>query len=814
MNPSAIQVGLTDAFIQRRNATYHLGGNGTHYKAALVLGSVLSWTLADALNEFDIDPAFSEDTLIQDAFSGYDTDNDGEPKIKFRARDEHGVRMSRDNIAGFLLDKNSGSWMFRPNASGTLYINIWVHDTGNGQSDEVLVWSFDVLVCPPTLAVADVQQYLPDNAGDTVYEFWDGRDAVREQWRTGMTYHIAPIALINLTGPDGNAMAERDIHFSLEPIPDGFFLNMNTGEIIGVPRGICETCSTLYCTLYARDSDDHEVALTTLTFRFLDGDTDNATNGPNGQGCENGATVVDDTEFDGEFTCECAGSFTGDNCEIEPAGTVLQQGAASGSSSSTQVAVVAAGAGVLFVILVALLVRQRSRRLKQSGPHDFHEDVGEIAALGIGGAGEELGGVKLPTELKRSKLKLLEELGKGHFGVVQKALYHSDDVGFELEVAVKVLLDDSDAGREDLFREAMISAQFDHRNVIGLVGVVTAGRPMMLVLQYCSLGSLLGELKSPQGSGDDVDVLVSYCQGVACGMQYLSDKMFVHRDLAARNVLLDASGTPKVSDFGLSRELESEDYYRSSSDGNTVLPLRWTAPEAVQGHKFSEKSDVWSFGVTCVEVFTRGETPYRGWLNTYVIEKINEGYRMECPERCPAGVYSSMILPCFEQDPRERPTFTELASRWTTEHEKRGGVAASQAKMTEVARQRKSMAPGTTSTGTSGAGSAESVVSHYEYHEQFAYGPSHAVSIATVKEVDEKPRRSSSGAFEGAVPDNPYMDESRAMKSQPVTPQTSSESAVMTDSGRTSTASADSGTASGVHSGASTVSSNNGYFEF
>jgi len=75
---------------------------------------------------------------------------------------------------------------------------------------------------------------------------------------------------------------------------------------------------------------------------------------------------------------------------------------------------------------------------------------------------------------------------------------------------------------------------------------------------------------------------------------------------------------------------------------------------------------VWAYGVTAIEIFTRGATPYRGWLNTYIIEQTKAGYRMPCPEGCPPEVYKSVIYPCWlssdENASPRRPNFSILCA--------------------------------------------------------------------------------------------------------------------------------------------------------
>jgi serine/threonine protein kinase len=221
--------------------------------------------------------------------------------------------------------------------------------------------------------------------------------------------------------------------------------------------------------------------------------------------------------------------------------------------------------------------------------------------------------------------------------------------------------DPTSAEINTFMREAALMAPLNHPNVVGLVGVVTAGEPRLIALQFCEHGSLLSFLRSRTGfNALQLQSKYNIILDVAEGMVYLSKRKIVHRDLAARNVLVNADYLCKVADFGLSREVgtEESDYYAVST---TVMPLRWTAPEALKTRHFSSASDVWAFGVTCGEVFDDGAQPYPTFNNTEVMVHVQAGNGLPCPALCPPAFFAEVLGPCFAEKPEARPRFRGLA---------------------------------------------------------------------------------------------------------------------------------------------------------
>uniref|UniRef100_A0A3Q0T857 receptor protein-tyrosine kinase n=1 Tax=Amphilophus citrinellus TaxID=61819 RepID=A0A3Q0T857_AMPCI len=260
-------------------------------------------------------------------------------------------------------------------------------------------------------------------------------------------------------------------------------------------------------------------------------------------------------------------------------------------------------------------------------------------------------------ELDASCIKIERVIGAGEFGEVcsgRLKLPGKRDVS----VAIKTLkVGYTEKQRRDFLCEASIMGQFDHPNVVHLEGVVTRGKPVMIVIEYMENGSLDAFLRKHDGQFTVIQ-LVGMLRGIAAGMRYLSDMGYVHRDLAARNILVNSNLVCKVSDFGLSRVIDDDPEAVYTTTGGKI-PVRWTAPEAIQYRKFTSASDAWSYGVVMWEVMSYGERPYWDMSNQDVIKAIEEGYRLPAPMDCPPGLHQ-LMLDCWQKDRAERPKFDQI----------------------------------------------------------------------------------------------------------------------------------------------------------
>ena len=286
-----------------------------------------------------------------------------------------------------------------------------------------------------------------------------------------------------------------------------------------------------------------------------------------------------------------------------------------------------------------------------------------------------------PLKVFGSNIREIHELGLGQFGKVVLAetvglstkdlrLSESDDDKSKSTlVAVKKLKSGAPSTTKEAFeKEVNFMSRLIDTNVIRILGVCYEDTPFIM-MEYMEKGDLnqyLQKFKTlsttdsePQGQ-ITTSTLVHIATQIASAMKYLASHNFVHRDLATRNCLVGPNYLVKISDFGMSRSLYDSHYYHIQ--GSFVLPVRWMAFECFYG-KFSQKSDVWAFGVTMWEIFTLAkEQPYNDMSDKQIIEDALKGKNRKIlikPYMCPLEVYNIM-LGCWAHNSDQRATFEEL----------------------------------------------------------------------------------------------------------------------------------------------------------
>eukprot|EP01114_Cavostelium_apophysatum_P021104 TRINITY_DN7266_c0_g1_i1.p1 TRINITY_DN7266_c0_g1~~TRINITY_DN7266_c0_g1_i1.p1 ORF type:complete len:488 (-),score=59.73 TRINITY_DN7266_c0_g1_i1:14-1477(-) len=307
--------------------------------------------------------------------------------------------------------------------------------------------------------------------------------------------------------------------------------------------------------------------------------------------------------------------------------TKVLRGAIIGAVVGT-VVLASATIGIVFFVL-----RRRLKKSEESSRTELSMMTGNYAYL------------PRSWEMDYKELKISHKVGRGSFGEVYKAVWRNHDV------AVKKIRPDMNT--DDFLKEASILQHLrPHPNVIQLYGVCR--EPLCIIVQYYENGGLKEYLQTHP----DIDWMtkVHIMKGIAAGLSHLHHEKIVHRDVAARNVLLNSKLDAFVSDFGFARLVEATEDGVGTTSTN-MGPVKHMAPECLNNREYSEKSDAWAFGITCLEIITQAD-PYPQMNNANTIAFVLGGRHQNPPEDIDSRL-RTIITRCFSFDPNKRPSLQE-----------------------------------------------------------------------------------------------------------------------------------------------------------
>ncbi|XP_038673421.1 protein-tyrosine kinase 2-beta isoform X2 [Scyliorhinus canicula] len=265
--------------------------------------------------------------------------------------------------------------------------------------------------------------------------------------------------------------------------------------------------------------------------------------------------------------------------------------------------------------------------------------------------------------ISRENVVLGRILGEGFFGMVYEGVYKTAR-GQQIAVAVKTCKAETTFEvKEKFLEEGIIMKPLDHPHVVKLIGIIEE-EPSWLIMELYPHGELESYLVTNKSNLDEL-TLIDYCWQISKALAYLEGVKVVHRDIAVRNVLVAAHNCVKLGDFGLSRYIEEDNYYKASV---TRMPIKWMAPESINFRRFTSLSDVWMFGVCMWEILSFGKQPFFWLENRDVIGVLERGDRLPKPEFCPPTLYTLMTR-CWTYEPRERPKFTEIVCQLSDIHQ-------------------------------------------------------------------------------------------------------------------------------------------------
>ncbi|XP_050966025.1 LIM domain kinase 2 [Labeo rohita] len=264
-----------------------------------------------------------------------------------------------------------------------------------------------------------------------------------------------------------------------------------------------------------------------------------------------------------------------------------------------------------------------------------------------------------------------EILGKGFFGQAIKVTHKATG-----EVMVmKELIRCDEETQKTFLKEVKVMRSLDHPHVLKFIGVLYKDKRLNLITEFIEGGTLKDFIRDTDSF--PWEQRVSFAKSIASGMAYLHSMSIIHRDLNSHNCLVKLDNTVVVADFGLSRLIMEDKVKQPPPDKPTnkkrlfrridrkkrytvVGNPYWMAPEMLNGKRYDEKVDIFSFGIVLCEiigqVYADPECLPRMLDFGLNVRKFIEKF---LPEHCPPAFFA-LAVACCDLTPDNRPAFQKL----------------------------------------------------------------------------------------------------------------------------------------------------------
>ncbi|XP_055902181.1 tyrosine-protein kinase-like otk [Eupeodes corollae] len=291
---------------------------------------------------------------------------------------------------------------------------------------------------------------------------------------------------------------------------------------------------------------------------------------------------------------------------------------------------------------------------------------------------ERQSGTPPNMEKRRSKTSMddIEEIKEEQ----ESSAEVSDEYKLILVKALNKIKDETAC--QEFKRQIEMFRAISHKGVVKLFGLCREKDPHYLVLEYTDWGDLKQFLLATAGKANTATTasgqngasgavagsipplktgqILAVAYQIARGMDAIYRARYIHKDLATRNCIISSDFIVKVSYPGLSKDKYNREYFKHR---NTLLPIRWLAPECIQEDEFTTKSDIYAYGVVVWELFNQAtKLPFEEFSNEEYLQKSSGGsLKWDVAEGTPEAL-KEIMASCWNQNPKDRPSFSQLCT--------------------------------------------------------------------------------------------------------------------------------------------------------
>ena len=250
-----------------------------------------------------------------------------------------------------------------------------------------------------------------------------------------------------------------------------------------------------------------------------------------------------------------------------------------------------------------------------------------------------------------TEFDLIELVGQGNYGRVYKAMHKKTGKIYSAKIAYIEKTNEV----ESFKKEINILSQCNNQYIVHYFGSYIKGHQIWIILEFCDGGSLYELIKILPRNLNEEEIASLVCM-ILKGLIFLHENKKIHRDVKTENILLTHDGIAKLGDFGVSTQLMHSFSKKITKIGTPF----YMSPEVIMQNKYDYKCDIWSLGITTIEM-AEGEPPFAKVKGYWVLKKIitHPPKGLKNKEKW-SSEFNDFVEKCLIYEPEKRPSAKEL----------------------------------------------------------------------------------------------------------------------------------------------------------